>query len=174
MAGSGFGLKLLREEGGRTAASRGAASVPGHPAWQAEKWVPSMLKKTELVEFRSLLLVLQARLRGDVQHLADGALRRSDGDGDSKSPTHIAELGTDNYEQDFSLRFVENEQEILDEISLALKKIDDGTYGLCEKCLAEGKPPAKAAIIKERLKAIPYVRTCVHCAEQQRTRKWRR
>ena len=137
-------------------------------------WVASMLKKTELVEFRALLLVLQTRLRGDVQHLADGALRRSDGDGDSKSPTHIAELGTDNYEQDFSLRFVENEQEILEEISLALKKIDAGTYGLCENCLAEGKPPAKSVIIKERLKAIPYVRTCVHCAEQQRTRKWRR
>ena len=133
-----------------------------------------MLKKTELGEFKALLLVLQTRLRGDVQHLADGALRRADGDGDSKSPTHIAELGTDNYEQDFSLRFVENEQEILDEISLALKKIDAGTYGLCENCLAEGKPPAKAVIIKERLKAIPYVRTCVHCAEQQRTRKWRR
>lgn len=138
------------------------------------KWVSAMLKKTELTEYRTLLLSLQARLRGDVQHLADGALHRADGDGDSKSPTHIAELGTDNYEQDFSLRFVENEQEILDEISLALKKIDTGTYGLCEKCLEQGKPPAKAVIIKERLRAIPYVRTCVHCAEQQRTRKWRR
>jgi DnaK suppressor protein len=133
-----------------------------------------MLKKTELAEFKTLLLTLQARLRGDVQHLADGALRRADGDGDSKSPTHIAELGTDNYEQDFSLRFVENEQEILDEISLALKRIDEGTFGLCEKCLAEGKPPAKSTIIKERLKAIPYVRTCVSCADKQRTRKWRR
>lgn len=133
-----------------------------------------MLKKTEIAEFRSLLLNLQSRLRGDVQHLADGALNRADGDGDSKSPTHIAELGTDNYEQDFSLRFVENEQEILEEISLALKRIDNGTYGLCEKCLEEGKPPAKAAIVKERLKAIPYVRTCIHCAEQQKTRKWRR
>ena len=136
------------------------------------KWVPSMLKKLELAEYRTLLLSLQARLRGDVQHLADGALRRADGD--SKSPTHIAELGTDNYEQDFSLRFVENEQEILDEISLALKKIDTGTYGLCEKCLEQGKPPAKSVIIKERLRAIPSIRTCVHCAEQQRTRKWRR
>lgn len=133
-----------------------------------------MLKNTELQEFRSLLLVLQARLRGDVQQLADGALHRADGDGDSKSPTHIAELGTDNYEQDFSLRFVENEQEILDEISLALKRIDAGTYGLCEKCVAEGKPPAKSVIVKERLKAIPYVRMCIHCAESQRTRKWRR
>ncbi len=138
------------------------------------KWVPPMLKPTELTEFKALLLTLQERLRGDVQHLADGALRRGDGDGDSKSPTHIAELGTDNYEQDFSLRFVENEQEILDEISLALKKIDTGTFGLCEKCLEQGKPPAKSVIVKERLKAIPYVRHCIHCAEQQRTRKWRR
>ena len=99
-----------------------------------------MLKKTELAEYKTLLINLQARLRGDVQHLADGALNRGDGDGDSKSPTHIAELGTDNYEQDFSLRFVENEQEILEQIGLALKRIDAGTYGLCEKCLEDGKP----------------------------------
>ncbi len=133
-----------------------------------------MLKTNELQDFKSLLVTLQARLRGDVQHLADGALNRSDGDGDSKSPTHIAELGTDNYEQDFSLRFVENEQEILEQISLALKKIDAGTFGLCEKCLEQGKPPAKALIVKERLKAIPYVRMCIQCAEAQKTRKWRR
>ncbi len=133
-----------------------------------------MLKKTDLAEYRSLLINLQARLRGDVQHLADGALHRTDGDGESKSPTHIAELGTDNYEQDFSLRFVENEQEILEEISLALKRIDSGTYGLCEKCLEEGKPAAKSVIVKERLKAIPYIRTCIHCAERQNARKWRR
>ena len=139
-------------------------------------WIglPSMLKKNELQEFRALLIILQSRLRGDVQHLADGALNRADGDNDSKSPTHIAELGTDNYEQDFSLRFVENEQEILDQITLALKKIDSGLYGLCEKCLEQGKPPAKSLIIKERLKAIPYVRVCIHCAEAQKTRKWRR
>ena len=133
-----------------------------------------MLKKTELDEYKTLLINLQARLRGDVQHLADGALNRGDGDGDSKSPTHIAELGTDNYEQDFSLRFVENEQEILEQIGLALKKIDAGTYGLCEKCLEDGKPPAKAAIVKERLKAITFCKVCIHCAEQQKPRQWRR
>src|SRR6185295_13019551 len=103
-----------------------------------------MLKKNELAEFKSLLMILQSRLRGDVQHLADSALNRADGDNGSKSPTHIAELGTDNYEQDFSLRFVENEQETLEEIAAAIKRIDLGTYGLCEKCLEEGKPPAKS------------------------------
>ena len=133
-----------------------------------------MLKNTDLAEYKTLLLNLQTRLRGDVQHLADGALNRGDGDGDSKSPTHLAELGTDNYEQDFSLRFVENEQEILEQIALALKKIDAGTYGLCEKCLEDGKPPAKAVIVKERLKAIPFCKVCIHCAELQKTRKWRR
>ena len=42
----------------------------------------TLLKKTELAEFKALLLNLQARLRGDVQHLADGALNRGDGDGE--------------------------------------------------------------------------------------------
>ncbi len=49
-----------------------------------------MLKKTELTEFKSALLLLQARIRGDVQQLTREALDRNDGGGDSKGPTHLA------------------------------------------------------------------------------------
>ena len=126
-----------------------------------------MLKKSELDEFKSLLLSLQARLRGDVQHLTDGALDRHESSGDSRSPTHIAELGTDNYEQDFALRFVENEQETLEEIDAALKRIENGTYGLCEMCQEEGKPKSKSVIKKTRLRAIPFARNCVDCERKR-------
>ncbi|MCA9053469.1 MAG: TraR/DksA C4-type zinc finger protein [Planctomycetaceae bacterium] len=119
-----------------------------------------MLTKKDLEQFRALLIDLRARLRGDVKHLSDGAL---DDVGDSKSPTHMAELGTDAYERDFALSLMENDQETLNEITLALKRIDDGTFGLCEACLAEGKSPTKAAIPKTRLKAIPHARNCVEC-----------
>ena len=61
-----------------------------------------MLKKSELTEFKTALLGLQSRIRGDVQQLTREALDRNDGGGDSKSPTHIAELGTQTFEQDFS------------------------------------------------------------------------
>ena len=126
-----------------------------------------MLKKAELVEYKNRLLAIQARLRGDVAQLTDEALDRSDGNSDSKSPTHIAELGTQTYEQDFSLRVVENDQEVLEEITAALKRIDEGTYGACESCLAEGKPPSRARILKTRLRAIPFARNCVECERKR-------
>jgi DnaK suppressor protein len=126
-----------------------------------------MLKKSELKEFRNILLSLQARLRGDVAQLTDEALEQAEAGGDSKSPTHIAELGTQNYEQDFSLRFAENDQELLEEITAALKRIDDETYGLCEACVQEGKPPSKSLIPKTRLRAIPYARNCIACERKR-------
>jgi len=119
--------------------------------------------KKELKEFRVLLEGLRARLRGDVQQLTDGALTKGDGSGDSRSPTHIADAGTDNYEQDFALRFVENEQETLREISEALDRIDAGSYGGCEKCLEEGKTSSQSRINKPRLRAIPFTRYCIEC-----------
>jgi len=126
-----------------------------------------MLKKSELKEFRSILLSLQARLRGDVAQLTVEALEQSEAGGDSKSPTHIAELGTQNYEQDFTLRIAENDQEVLEEITAALKRIDDETFGLCEACIEEGKSPSKALIPKTRLRAIPYARNCIACERKR-------
>jgi DnaK suppressor protein len=136
-------------------------------AWVLEKAEESMLKKSEVAEFRKLLLALQARLRGDVEQLKDEALDRREGHIDSKSPTHIAELGTQNYEQDFSLRAVEKDQSVLEEISAALRRIDEGIYGECEACREEGKPPSKSLIPKARLRAIPFARNCVACERKR-------
>jgi DnaK suppressor protein len=130
-----------------------------------------MLKTTDLDEFRQLLVSLRARVRGDVEQMTTEALDRNGDGGESKSPTHLAELGTENYEQDFALRRVENEQELLDEIGEALGRIDKGSFGQCEACLAAGASPAKAAIPKARLKVIPYARNCVAC-ERKRERTW--
>ena len=122
-----------------------------------------MLKSKDMEQFRDRLLNLQARLQGDVQTLSTGALGSA---ADSKSPTHMAELGTETYEQDFSLRMMESDQEVLKEIRDALKKIDEGTYGVCEGCVEQGRPPSKCWIPKTRLKEIPYARLCVACAEK--------
>lgn len=128
------------------------------------------MKKTELKEFRVLLESWQARLRGDVKQLTKEALGsdRQDAGGESKSPTHMAELGSDTYEQDFALSLVVNQQETLTEITLALQKIKDGTFGLCEGCVKAGKTPSQSAIPKARLRVIPFARNCVEC---ERTRE---
>jgi RNA polymerase-binding protein DksA len=71
---------------------------------------------------------------------------------------HIADAASDNYERDFSLDLVAGERKIVLEIDAALKRIQEGVYGICEK---SGKP-----IRKVRLNAIPYARYTKKCQEE--------
>src|SRR5216684_2911423 len=95
------------------------------------------MKKAEVKLYKQLLLSLRARLRGDVTAMADAALKktRSEANGDlSSMPIHMADIGSDNYEQEFTLSLMENEEGTLDAIEVALERIGSGTYGLCEEC----------------------------------------
>lgn len=124
-----------------------------------------MVNANEFEQFRALLRMIQARLRGDVQQMEEEAL--SGQGGDHASTNHIAEQGSDAWIRDFSLSMVEKDEEALQEISAALKRIDDGTFGLCEMCMDEGKSQTKSRIPKRRLKAIPYARNCVDCERKR-------
>lgn len=111
--------------------------------------------------YRQHLLALQRRLRGDVTQLKDEALHRGGGEASgnlSNMPIHMADLGTDNFEQEFTLGLLENEEQLLQEIEAALKRMDQGTFGKCEECQ---KPIPKA-----RLEALVYTRHCVDCARK--------
>lgn len=123
------------------------------------------MKKTEAKPYKALLLALRSRLRGDVSHLADAALKKNgDGNGESSSmPIHMADLGSDNFEQEFTLSLMENEEETLEAVEVALERIDAGTYGECEECGTK--------IPKTRLQAIPYTAMCVKCASAMESRK---
>jgi len=123
-----------------------------------------MLKPDDFDHFRKLLLEVEGRIRDDYEHLTDEALENFS---DSRSPQHLAELGTDAYEREFSLRFAESDQHVLEEIHDALSRIDKGTYGLCETCVAAGKPKSRAVIPKTRLKEIPHARNCVSCERER-------
>jgi DnaK suppressor protein len=115
--------------------------------------------KAELKEYKERLLGLRARLRGDVSQMADAALKknRSEGNGDlSSMPIHMADLGSDNFEQEFTLSLMETEEGTLGDIEAALERVEDGTYGACEECGVK--------IPKKRLNAIPYASMCVKCA----------
>ena len=120
------------------------------------------MKKSEMNEYRDLLMTLRARLRGDVSQLADEALKRNrqDASGDlSSMPIHMADIGSDNFEQDFTLTLLESEEDTLERIESALARIDEGTYGTCENC--------GEAIPKARLHAIPYALQCITCARKE-------
>jgi len=117
--------------------------------------------KTELKEYKERLLALRVRLRGDVSQMADAALKknRSEGNGDlSSMPIHMADLGSDNFEQEFTLSLMETEEGTLGHIEAALERVEEGTYGVCEECGVK--------IPKKRLNAIPYASMCVKCASQ--------
>ncbi len=119
------------------------------------------LKKAELNVYRDRLLALRDRLRGDVSRMADATLKKSrtESNGDlSSMPIHMADVGSDNFEQEFTLSLMENEGVTLGSIEAALERIEDGKYGFCDEC--------GARIPKKRLEAIPYATMCVKCASQ--------
>jgi len=119
------------------------------------------MKKAEMKVYRERLLALRARLRGDVSQMADAALNksRSEANGDlSSMPIHMADIGSDNFEQEFTLSLMESEGGTLEQIESALERIEDGEYGQCEEC--------GARIPKTRLNALPYATMCVKCASR--------
>lgn len=119
------------------------------------------MKATEVKAFKVALEAMRARLRGDVSTMADAALRktRSEASGDlSSMPIHMADIGSDAYEQEFTLSLMANEEGTLEQIDQALDRIRTKRYGVCEEC--------GGVIAKKRLEAIPFAAHCIRCAEK--------
>lgn len=116
----------------------------------------------ELEHFRDLLLAKRREILGDMSSMEREALRSSGGSNLSTLPIHMADMGTDNYEQEFTLGLVETERKLLREINLALAKIQNGTFGICE---GTGKPISKA-----RLEVQPWARYSIEYAKQMEGR----
>ena len=121
-------------------------------------------KKRSLVDadakhFKELLMEKRREILRNVSEFEDEALRKSllDASGDlSSMPIHMADLGTDNYEQEFALGLMDSERKLLREIDKALGRLEKKTYGICE---ATGK-----SISRARLEAQPWARYCVEYA----------
>ena len=121
----------------------------------------SALKTDEVESFREVLKNLRARLRGDVDQLTDEALHRNSAESSgnlSNTPLHMADVGTENYDQEFDLGLIENQQVTLDQVHEALTRVDAGTFGVCVEC--------NQPIAKPRLQAIPYTPHCIECARK--------
>ena len=118
------------------------------------------MKKAEVKPFKELLLTLRARLRGDVSTLANSALSASasGGAGSFSVPSHMADMGSDTFEQHNTILLMNSEGETLAAVEAALERVEEGLYGCCLEC--SGKIP------KTRLKAIPYTPHCVKCASE--------
>ena len=117
------------------------------------------LSSANIEHFKQLLLEKRREILRNVNEFEDEALKKSrlDASGDlSSMPIHMADLGTDNYEQEFALGLMDSERKLLREIDDALERIEQGTYGICE---GTGKQIPKA-----RLEAQPWARYCIEYA----------
>ena len=96
--------------------------------------------------------------------MADVALRKSglEGSEQASMPIHMAELGSDNFEQEFTLSIMATEGDTLSQIENALERIEKKEYGRCIDC--------GGVIPKTRLNAIPYAEVCIKCAEARESR----
>ncbi|HUV65133.1 MAG TPA: TraR/DksA C4-type zinc finger protein [Sedimentisphaerales bacterium] len=117
------------------------------------------LRAGDIEVFKQLLLEKRREILRNVNEFEDEALKQSrlDASGDlSSMPIHMADLGTDNYEQEFALGLMDSERKLLREIDDALERIERRTYGICEG--------TNESIPKARLKAQPWARYCVDYA----------
>ena len=119
------------------------------------------LTAQELDYFTDLLLTKRREILGDVDLMEGKGPNHSEstGSGDlSNMPIHMADIGTDNYEQEFTLGLIESERQQLRDIDLALLKIQQGRYGICE---GDG-----VFIGRARLEARPWARFCIDYARK--------
>ena len=102
--------------------------------------------KQRLQEERTRQLALAARLRQEeADPVESGELSTAD--------QHPAELGSETFERELELTTLTIVEGELKEIDDALRRLDHGSYGICEEC---GKP-----IDEARLEAVPWARYCV-------------
>jgi RNA polymerase-binding protein DksA len=147
----------------KNAAPRPAFRPAPRPVEAAVQPVKSKWNRKELEEFRKRIVARKDDILDTLGK--DDTLKQTqkEASGDISGYTfHMADVATDNYDREFSLGLASNERELLYELVDALKRIEDGSYGLCEDC--------KGVITKTRLKAIPYTRHCLKCQEKRETR----
>ncbi|HEX6325935.1 MAG TPA: TraR/DksA family transcriptional regulator [Jiangellaceae bacterium] len=157
----------------KTPAKRPAAKRPATKAAAAKsarKAAPEQLAvrsgerpwtEAELAEVREILEIEAKRLREEISDAEDGIaemLRNSTDTGGEDQ----ADTGSKTFEREHEMSLAASHREILGQTERALARIDDGTYGVCERC---GNPIGKA-----RLKAFPRATLCMTCKEREERR----
>ena len=115
------------------------------------------MNREELDHFREVLIDRKRQLSDWIERLTSDANADSPAPSGEVSsvPTHLADLGTDTFEQEKGFGMAEKTAQEVHEIDEALVRIESGTYGICERC---GRP-----ITVDRLRARPWVARCADC-----------
>jgi RNA polymerase-binding protein DksA len=114
--------------------------------------------------FREALLEERTRVTAAIQNLHDenpGTLAEDAGE-ETAYDNHLADTATETYDRELDYTLEENSEHVLAEIDGALKRIEEGAYGICTNCGRQ--------IVVERLEALPWATLCIDC---QRDREGR-
>ena len=114
-----------------------------------------LYKGKELDQFRDRLVEEQSELQAQLNELEESSFKnpQSEVSGEVSFDEEYADAGTATFERERDLSLENNIKDLLDKIGKALGRIEDGTFGICERC---GKPIEKA-----RLNALPYASLCL-------------
>jgi DnaK suppressor protein len=141
----------------KTVAKKLSGAAPKAASGPASKSIPIQ----DLTHFKTVLLEKRRRLFGDVAMMSEEALGSEDAAIDNHAPIHPAEVGSHSFEQEFTLGLVSRDGDKIKLIDIALEKIAEGSYGVCDEC--------GARIPKGRLELLPESIFCVKCASKLET-----
>jgi RNA polymerase-binding protein DksA len=126
------------------------------PTEENRSGTKSPLSEAQLGHFRELLIEERGKVQSSLVRLQQGAVQDNpDNLGDALVRTHLADLGSETFEQEETFGLVEQFSEVLTAIDRALERLEEGQYEICENC--------GNAIPVERLEAIPYATRCAAC-----------
>lgn len=114
--------------------------------------------------FRKVLLEERERVVAAIQNLHDdhpGSISDETGE-DAAYDNHLADTATETYDRELDYTLEENSEHVLTDIDAALKRIEDGTYGICTN---RGEQ-----IPVERLEARPWATLCIDCQREREGR----
>jgi len=123
------------------------------------------VKKADLKKYEQLLLAKRAKLMQEIEELKeDSASTIKDAAGDLSSYSyHMADLGTDAQEREKRFQLAAKSGRLIYHIDEALRRMKEGSFGVCEQC---GKEISRA-----RLEAVPHARMCIACKEKEEQQK---
>lgn len=119
----------------------------------------------QLKQFRQLLITERAKLVEEIKSIRrDASISPREASGDLSAYTlHMADMASDTYERELSMNIASSEQQILYLVDDALKRLDEGSFGVCQEC---GR-----TITMSRLKAVSYAPMCINCQRSEEQKR---
>ena len=122
--------------------------------------------KKDLEQFRAIILEKRDEILEDLQSLKEQMLDTTTGEyinENSPYSLHMAEQGTDAMEREKTFLYAQRENKFLGYLDDALKRIDNGIYGICVECIEEPQHLCETCplVPKARLIAVPHTQHCL-------------